>query len=66
MTSSNIKQRQIIHLSNQLTILLNRSSILEDNLITTSEQASYINLLGAYHTAWLVCLTPSFFLFYLT
>lgn len=52
--SNSIKHRQVAHLANQLTLLVNRTESLEKLVITTAEQASYIRLLGAYHASWSV------------
>ncbi|KAL8286125.1 hypothetical protein RQP46_004613 [Phenoliferia psychrophenolica] len=47
-----IKHRQLAHLAAQFQLLAQRTEHLERLTVTTAEQASYMRLLGAYHSSW--------------
>ncbi|GAA6059380.1 hypothetical protein JCM10212_003278 [Sporobolomyces blumeae] len=51
-SSSSTKTRSLMHLSAQLSLLRDRTAELEHLSRVTSEQASYLRLLGASQAAW--------------
>lgn len=53
-----IKHRQLAHLAAQFQTLAARTEQLERLTVTTAEQASYMRLLGAYHSSWSALLLP--------